>query len=188
MRRRGLDALPWRDVDRALRQRLTAAHAAAPAEWPGVSDTALLAELEQWLLPALGEPRRRADLERLRLADALLSMLDWKARTRLDEFVPTHLQVPSGSRIALDYDDPQAPVLAVKLQETFGWTDTPRVADGRLPVTLHLLSPAGRPVQVTKDLASFWRSGYFEVRKDLKGRYPRHPGPTTRSAPRPLGG
>ena len=93
---------------------------------------------------------------------------------RLDEWAPTHVQVPSGSRIPVDYSDPTAPVLAVRLQELFGLADTPTVARGRVPVTLHLLSPARRPVQVTRDLAGFWRTTYFEVRKDLKGRYPKH--------------
>jgi ATP-dependent helicase HrpB len=104
-------------------------------------------------------------------------MLTWEQRKRLDELAPTHLEVPSGSRIRVDYADPAAPVLAVKLQEVFGWHDTPRLAGGKVPVTLHLLSPAQRPVQVTKDLANFWRTGYFEVRKDLRGRYPKHPWP-----------
>lgn len=177
IRRRGLAALPWRPADEALRARLRVAHAVDPKRFPDVSDAALLDTLDAWLAPAVGELRRRSDLERLALSTALLDRLDWKARSALDAFVPTHLEVPSGSRIALDYADPSQPVLAVKLQETFGWLETPRIADGRVPVTLHLLSPAGRPVQVTRDLASFWRQGYFEVRKDLKGRYPRHPWP-----------
>src|SRR5690606_38960129 len=94
-----------------------------------------------------------------------------------DELAPTHLEVPSGSRVPIRYDDPDAPVLAVRLQEVFGMTATPRLAGGRVPLTLHLLSPAHRPVQVTRDLASFWRTGYFDVRRELKGRYPRHPWP-----------
>jgi ATP-dependent helicase HrpB len=106
----------------------------------------------------------------------LLGRLDWSLRRRLDELAPTHLAVPSGSRIRIDYAGDE-PVLAVKLQELFGQTETPRLVDGRVPVLVHLLSPARRPVQVTRDLASFWATTYFEVRKDLKGRYPKHPWP-----------
>jgi len=115
-----------------------------------------------------------AALSRLDLTTILESMLAWDQRRRLDEQAPTHVDVPSGSRIPVDYSDPDAPVLAVRLQEVFGWTETPRIAGGRVPLTLHLLSPARRPVQVTRDLASFWRTTYFDVKKDLKGRYPKH--------------
>jgi ATP-dependent helicase HrpB len=103
-----------------------------------------------------------------------LALLSWEQRPALDRLAPTHLAVPSGSRVPVDYGDPAQPVLAVRLQELFGQTETPRVGAGAVPVTLHLLSPAGRPVQVTRDLAGFWRSTYFDIRKDLKGRYPRH--------------
>jgi ATP-dependent helicase HrpB len=107
------------------------------------------------------------------LGDAVLASLPWELRARLERVAPTHLEVPSGSRIPIDYTvDP--PVLAVRLQEMFGLTETPRVAEGRVALAVHLLSPAGRPVQVTRDLASFWRTTYFDVKKDLKGRYPRH--------------
>jgi ATP-dependent helicase HrpB len=110
------------------------------------------------------------------LGEALLQRLDRSARAELDRLAPTHLEVPSGSRVAVDYaEDP--PVLSVRLQELFGLRETPSVAGGRVPVVLHLLSPAGRPVQVTRDLANFWRTTYFDVRKDLRGRYPRHPWP-----------
>ena len=102
---------------------------------------------------------------------------DWAARKRLDDCAPTEIAVPSGRTAAVDYTQGDAPVLAVKLQELFGLADTPRVANGRVPLVLHLLSPAGRPVQVTRDLANFWREGYAAVKKDLKGRYPRHPWP-----------
>jgi ATP-dependent helicase HrpB len=103
-----------------------------------------------------------------------MSLLGWEERRALDQLAPTHLEVPTGSRIPVDYGDPVAPVLAVRLQEVFGLTETPRVGGGRVPVTMHLLSPAHRPVQVTRDLAGFWRSSYFDVRKDLRGRYPKH--------------
>jgi ATP-dependent helicase HrpB len=108
------------------------------------------------------------------VAEALLAIVGWQRRADIDRLAPTHVEVPSGSRVAIDYADPAAPVLAVRLQEMFGAADTPRIADGRVALTLHLLSPARRPVQVTRDLASFWRTTYFEVRKDLRGRYPKH--------------
>jgi len=118
--------------------------------------------------------KRLDDLRRLDLGEALLTKIDWARRGDLDRLAPTHLEVPSGSRIRIDYADPTSPVLAVRLQELFGMTETPRLAGGRMPLTVHLLSPAHRPVQVTQDLASFWRDTYFEVRKDLRGRYPKH--------------
>jgi ATP-dependent helicase HrpB len=130
--------------------------------------------MEHWLGPWLDGVRRKGDLERVDLAEPLLALLPWEKRARLDELAPERFTVPSGSSIAIDYADPAAPVLAVRLQEVFGLMDTPRIGGGRVPVTLHLLSPAYRPVQVTRDLASFWRTGYFEVRKDLRGRYPKH--------------
>jgi ATP-dependent helicase HrpB len=111
------------------------------------------------------------------LAQVLGGQLTWQQRTALDELAPTHVPVATGSRIRVDYADPTAPVLAVRLQELFGVAETPRIAGGRVPLTLHLLSPAHRPVQVTRDLAGFWRSSYFDVRRDLRGRYPRHPWP-----------
>ena len=151
--------------------------AATESGWPDVSDAALSNTLEQWLAPHLEGLRRWGDLSTLDWSGILLSLLPWDKRAALDKLAPTHLEVPSGSRIAIDYSDPAAPMLAVKLQEVFGWTSTPTLCDGRVPVTLHLLSPAQRPVQVTRDLAGFWRTSYFEVRKELRGRYPRHPWP-----------
>ena len=135
-----------------------------------MGDDALLGSLEAWLEPALAGITR---LDAVRVDDALLQRLDWSQRARLDELAPTHLAVPTGSRIRVDYADPAAPVLAVRLQELFGMRESPMLA-GRVPVVMHLLSPAMRPVQVTRDLAGFWRSGYFDVRKELKGRYPKH--------------
>ncbi|MGL6222552.1 MAG: ATP-dependent helicase C-terminal domain-containing protein, partial [Steroidobacteraceae bacterium] len=138
-----------------------------------VSDTALLATLEEWLAPWLDGVTRRDHLARVDLRGALHGLLDWNHQRQLDDLVPTHLTVPSGSRIAVDYSG-AAPALAVRLQEVFGWMESPRLAGGRVPVTLELLSPARRPVQVTRDLASFWARGYVEVKKELKGRYPKH--------------
>jgi ATP-dependent helicase HrpB len=170
VRREGLEVLPWNDEARSLRARLAFLHRLDPA-WPDVGDDALLATLEEWLEPALGGISR---LGAVRVPDALLQRLDWSQRARLDELAPTHLAVPTGSRIRVDYGDAAAPVLAVRLQELFGMRESPTLGAGRVPVVIHLLSPAMRPVQVTRDLAGFWRSGYFDVRKELKGRYPKH--------------
>ncbi|MEU7932723.1 ATP-dependent helicase HrpB [Micromonospora echinofusca] len=177
LRRTGLGLLTWTPAARALRERLAFCRHALGGDWPDVADEALLADAPAWLGPELARARRRADLARVDVAGALRRLLPWALAARLDEVAPERIAVPSGSRIRLDYADPAAPVLAVKLQETFGWRDAPRVADGRVPVLLHLLSPAGRPVAVTADLASFWRTGYPQVRGELRGRYPRHPWP-----------
>jgi ATP-dependent helicase HrpB len=144
--------------------------------WPDVGDAALRTTAREWLLPHLVGLRRREEVDGLDLGALLLSQLSWRQRADLDELAPTHVEVPSGSRIRVDYSDPDAPVLAVRLQELFGLDTTPSVAGG-VPLTLHLLSPAHRPVQVTRDLAGFWRSSYFEVRKELRGRYPKHSWP-----------
>jgi ATP-dependent helicase HrpB len=145
--------------------------------WPDLGDEALMARLEAWLGPHLDGITRRDHLARLDLPELLHGMLDYRQQQALAKLAPTHVAVPSGSRIALSYEPPGPPVLAVKLQELFGLTDTPKVNDGRTPVSLHLLSPARRPIQVTQDLAGFWRRTYPEVKKELKGRYPRHPWP-----------
>jgi ATP-dependent helicase HrpB len=134
----------------------------------------LTRDLDGWLAPWLSGVRRWDQLERLDLGELLLDRLPRDRRAALESWAPTHVEVPSGSRVPVDYSDPAAPALAVRLQELFGLTATPTVARGRVPLTLHLLSPGRRPVQVTRDLASFWRTAYFEVRKDLKGRYPKH--------------
>ena len=173
IRREGLDLLPWSDAARRLRQRLNFLHRLDPA-WPDVSDAALEASLEEWLGPHLHGVRSADELRRLDLVAVLSSLVPWELRGRLDAWAPDRVEVPSGSRIAVDYTDPESPVLAVRLQEVFGWREAPRLGGGRVPLTLHLLSPAGRPVQVTRDLESFWRNAYFQVRKDLRGRYPKH--------------
>jgi ATP-dependent helicase HrpB len=169
----GLRDLPWTDSARQLQQRITFMHRLDPT-WPDVSDAALTAKLSDWLAPHVYGLTRRDELRRLDLTVSLLGMLGWEQRAALDEVAPSHVVVPSGSRIRIDYGDPQSPVLAVRIQELFGLTETPRIGRGRVPLTLHLLSPAHRPVQVTTDLAGFWRTGYFDVRKELKGRYPKH--------------
>ncbi|UUZ82399.1 hypothetical protein LJK88_49910 [Paenibacillus sp. P26] len=173
IREEGLGLLPWSKAARRLQRRLIFLHR-QDASWPDASDEALLASLEDWLGPHLYGCKSREALQSPPLASPLEELLPWEKRRELGEFAPTHITVPSGSRIPVDYSDPEAPVLAVRLQEMFGLADTPRIAGGRVPLTVHLLSPASRPVQVTRDLASFWRNTYFEVKKDLKGRYPKH--------------
>ena len=172
----GLRCLPWTRELEQWRARVAFARAQDPrgaTAWPDVSDAALLEGMESWLAPWLERITRREQLARLDLRGALHGQLDWNAQRRLDALAPTHLVVPSGSRIAVDYSG-GVPTLSVRLQEVFGLAESPRVAEGRVPVTLELLSPARRPVQVTRDLESFWSRGYHEVRKELKGRYPKH--------------
>ncbi|HET8554031.1 MAG TPA: ATP-dependent helicase HrpB, partial [Rhodanobacteraceae bacterium] len=178
VRAQGLDALPWSDAARHLRQRVKALREWEPSlELPDMGDAALLASLEHWLAPYLPGLRRLDALTAASLSQALAAMLDYPQRQALDTLAPVALEVPSGRTHKLDYGGDDPPVLAVKLQELFGLSDTPHVANGRVPVTLHLLSPAGRPIQVTRDLKSFWERTYPEVKKELKGRYPKHPWP-----------
>ncbi len=178
VRRKGLELLPWTPELRqwqarvALLRQLDLA-TGGDSEWPDLSDAALLAGLEQWLQPYLGKVTRLSHFAQLDLSSIVRNLLPWPLPQRLDEWAPMHLSVPSGSSIRLDYSE-HPPILAVRLQELFGLAETPRIAQGRLQVKLHLLSPARRPVQVTQDLANFWRSTYSEVKKDLKGRYPKH--------------
>jgi ATP-dependent helicase HrpB len=175
----GLSLLRWTDGARALRARLALLHQAL--DWPDVSDAALLENVDSWLGPDLFAVRRRADLGRVDVASALRRLLDHRQAARLAELAPERIAVPSGSHVRVTYDEtpgePGAPVLAVKLQETFGWRTTPRIADGRVPVVLHLLSPGGRPLAVTSDLESFWAGAYPAVRGEMRGRYPKHPWP-----------
>ncbi|MER6616920.1 ATP-dependent helicase HrpB [Streptomyces xantholiticus] len=176
LRRDGLGLLHWTPEARALRERLAFLHRVLGPSWPGVSDAELLDAAGEWLEPELSRARRRADLGRVRAGQALQRLLPWAGgeAARLDELAPERIEVPSGSRIRVDYGGEQ-PVLAVKLQELFGLRETPEVAG--VPVLVHLLSPAGRPAAVTADLASFWREGYRAVRAELRGRYPKHPWP-----------
>ena len=176
IRRRGIAALPWSDASTRFRDRL-AFMAANDADWPAVSDDELAGRLDDWLGPALTGVTRWADLERIDLAAALATLIDWRQRRELDELAPTHIETPSGSRFPVDYSDPTAPALAVRIQAAFGMTESPRILRGRVPLTMRLLSPANRPVQVTRDLAGFWRSSYLDVRKDMRGRYPKHDWP-----------
>lgn len=177
LRREGLGLLRWNRESEELRQRLAFLHRVMGDPWPEMSEEALLARADEWLEPELSRARRRADLGRIDAAQALGRLLPWATGEagRLDELAPERIEVPSGSRIRVDYGGEQ-PVLAVKLQEMFGLAETPKVAAGT-PVVVHLLSPAGRPAAVTADLASFWRDGYRAVRAELRGRYPKHPWP-----------
>lgn len=178
VRQLGLDSLPWTAELQDWRARIASLRHWFPEEdWPDLSEAWLAAHLDGWLGPWLDGVTRREHLQRLDLAVALRGLVDGRWRARLNELAPTHLLVPSGSRIRLQYRPGEPPVLAVKLQELFGLADTPRIADGRIPVTLHLLSPAQRPIQVTQDLRGFWERTYAEVKKELKGRYPKHPWP-----------
>lgn len=177
IRQMGLDALPWNSELRQWRARVAMLrkHAVpAPEPWPDLDDATLLATLDDWAPPWLVGMSRREHLARLDLGNALRGRLSYAQREILEREAPTHWVVPSGSRIPLDYLDGEVPTLSVRLQEMFGLTATPSIAAGRAPLLLKLLSPAGRPVQVTSDLVSFWNRGYHEVKKDLKGRYPKH--------------
>jgi ATP-dependent helicase HrpB len=176
IRRRGLDVLPWKEGAQRLRQRIAFLHAYDPS-WPDMSNEALLRSLIDRLHGALGRVRSSRDFHNLDMSKSLLEMLDWEQRRRLDHLAPTHFEAPTGSRLPIDYSDPQSPSVSVRLQELFGTRETPAVLGGRVALTLHLLSPAQRPVQVTRDLAGFWRNSYYDVRKDLRARYPKHSWP-----------
>jgi len=173
IRRAGIETLPWTDAARATWTRIAFMHRLSPQDWPDVSDATLLVTLDDWLLPYLAGMSRLAHLKQLDLQAVLLALLPWAQQRQLDELAPTHCVVPSGSRVRLDYSQDN-PVLAVRLQEMFGLQQTPRVGGGKVPVLIHLLSPARRPVQITQDLAAFWKGSYHEVRKEMKGRYPKH--------------
>ena len=177
LRELGLEALPWTRESTAVRDRIRFARRIEGDAWPDLSDAALVASLGEWLGPFLGGITRRSQLARLDLAGTLRAMLSWEQQRRLDLLAPTHVAVPSGSRVPIDYGAGETPVLAVRLQEMFGLTETPAVGDGRVPLLLHLLSPAGRPLQVTRDLRGFWASSYAGVRAEMRGRYPKHPWP-----------
>ncbi len=178
IRRLGIESLPWTREAREWQTRVLSLRQWLPDEnWPDVSDAALSETLAEWLGPWLDGMSRRDHLARLDLLAILKARLDWDMGRRLEEGAPTHIEAPSGSHLRLEYIPGESPVLKVKLQEMFGLADTPRIAWGRIPVTLHLLSPAQRPIQVTQDLRGFWDRTYPEVKKELKGRYPKHPWP-----------
>ncbi len=174
----GLDALPWSEELRQFRERVRCLRQWQPElSLPDLGDEALLSTLETWLKPALLGKTRLDALSENDLSQALRACLDWPLQRRLDQLAPTRIGVPSGLERAIEYRHDAPPVLAVKLQELFGLADTPRIADGRVALTLHLLSPGGKPLQITQDLKGFWERTYPEVKKEMKGRYPRHPWP-----------
>lgn len=173
IREAGLGCLPWDKATRNWQRRVQLLHRLGSDQWPNVSDERLSQTLEQWLAPFLNGMCRLSHLSRLNLQAALDSLIPWPQQRQIDELAPTHIQVPSGSHIAVDYhNDP--PILAARLQEMFGAQDTPKIAGGQVSLIVHLLSPAQRPLQVTQDLKGFWLSGYHEVKKEMKGRYPKH--------------
>lgn len=188
----GLDRLPWSKAAKQWRDRVMFLRKAEGDGWPDLSDEGLIARRDDWLVPALYDKIALKDVSAGDLSDALMNLLPWEMRTRLDREAPTHFEAPTGSMLAIDYEAEQGPTIAVRLQELFGLNTHPAIAAGKVPLVLELLSPAQRPVQVTRDLPGFWRGSYGDVRTDLRGRYPRHPwpddpanaAPTRRAKPR----
>ncbi len=178
IRSEGLELLGSRKNTERFKARLQFLHSHLKQQkWPDFSDQTLIDTLEDWLLPFLGKSRNRNDLQKIDLQTALSSRLDWQQLQQLDKLAPERINVPSGARINLQYPKDETPILAVKLQEMFGQLETPRIANGQVAVIIHLLSPAGRPLQITQDLRHFWEHSYPEVQKEMKGRYPKHPWP-----------
>ena len=173
----GLDRLPWSKPLQQWRGRVMFLRKAEGEPWPDLSDDALAAQRESWLVPALFDKTSLKEVSAGDLSDALMALLPWELRARLEREAPTHFEAPTGTMLAIDYEAEQGPTIAVRLQELFGLTTHPSVAKGAVPLVLELLSPAHRPVQVTRDLPGFWRGSYAAVRSDLRGRYPRHPWP-----------
>ena len=173
----GLDKLPWSKQSKQWRDRVMFLRKAEGESWPDLSDDALAARREDWLVPALYDKTSCKDFSAGDLSDALSTLLPWELRARLEREAPTHFEAPTGTMLAIDYEAEQGPTIAVRLQELFGLNTHPSIANGAVPLVLELLSPAQRPVQVTRDLPGFWRGSYAAVRSDLRGRYPRHPWP-----------
>lgn len=190
--RLGLDRLPWTGAQRQLRDRVGFLRMAEGDEWPDMSDEALARTATEWLAPFLAGKTRLSEIRAGELGAALDVLLPWHLRRRLDEEAPTHFEAPTGHRHAIDYEGAGAPALHIRVQELFGLTRHPAIANGRLPLTLNLLSPAQRPIQITRDLPGFWKGSWAAVRAEMKGRYPRHPwpddpasaAPTVRAKPR----
>jgi ATP-dependent helicase HrpB len=173
----GLDKLPWSKALKQWRDRVMFLRKAEGESWPDLSDAALATEAENWLVPALYDKTSLKELSAGDVSDALMALLPWELRARLEREAPTHFEAPTGTMLAIDYEAEQGPTIAVRLQELFGLNTHPSIAKGAVPLVLELLSPAQRPVQVTRDLPGFWRGSYAAVRSDLRGRYPRHPWP-----------
>jgi len=173
IRKLGLHCLPWDKAANGLRERLAFLHRVDGDHWPDMSDDGLLETLEDWIAPYLSGITKRSQLKQINLSEALLAGIDWNQRQEMDRLAPTHWQVPTGSNIRIDYSG-ETPALPVRMQEMFGATETPKIAGGKVAVTLHLLSPAQRPIQVTSDLIGFWNGSYAQVKAEMKGRYPKH--------------
>jgi len=188
----GIGGLPWSRAQVQLRQRVAFLRAAGEEEWPDLSDAGLAKHAADWLAPFLTGRTALADIDAGLLGEALDALLPWTLRQRLDLEAPTHFEAPTGERHPIDYEGEGAPRLAIRVQQLFGLTVHPSLAEGRLPLTLELLSPAHRPIQVTRDLPGFWKGSWASVRADMRGRYPKHPWPedpatatpTTRAKPR----
>jgi len=176
VKEKGISWLPWTDEARSLQARTLLAREYLQGEWPDLADESLLQSLEDWLAPYLNDIRKLTDFKRLNMLDMLLAQLSWDKQQLLDKHLPLRWQTPSGNRYRIDYSV-SPPVLAVKLQEMFGVLETPVILEGQLQLMIHLLSPAGRPLQITQDLKSFWENGYDQVRREMKGRYPKHAWP-----------
>jgi ATP-dependent helicase HrpB len=176
LRTHGLSLLPWGRESETLRRRLDWLHRGLGAPWPDVADAALIERLDDWLAPYLTGEASLAAIRPNVLAEGLVALVPHDLRRRLDQFAPTHFDAPSGSHVPIRYDD-EAPVLSIRVQELFGLDRHPTIAGGRVPLVVELLSPAHRPVQVTRDLARFWRGSYAAVKAEMKGRYPRHAWP-----------
>ncbi|WP_421862029.1 ATP-dependent helicase HrpB [Motiliproteus sp.] len=174
IRQRGISSLPWEPRSRQLQQQLALLRQYLGEDWPDLSDANLTDTLEHWLAPYLNGMRKLTELKRLNLRELLYNQLDWNQQQQLSQLLPERIQVPSGSQIRIDYSNSEQPLLAVRLQEIFGWQQTPTLLNGKLPLTLQILSPAQRPIQTTTDLAGFWSGSYREVCKEMKGRYPKH--------------
>jgi ATP-dependent helicase HrpB len=173
----GLGKLPWSKAALQLRNRVGFLRRAEGDEWPDLSDDGLARSAADWLEPLLAAKTARADLGGDDLSEAVANLLPWNLRKRLDAEAPTHFTAPTGSAVPIDYDAEQGPTVSIRVQELFGLAAHPAIAGGRVPLVMELLSPAHRPVQVTRDLPGFWRGSYAEVKAEMKGRYPRHPWP-----------
>jgi ATP-dependent helicase HrpB len=173
----GLDRLPWSKAAKQWRDRVMFLRKAEGESWPDLSDDGLVARRADWLVPVLYDKLSLRDVSAADLSEALSTLLPWELRARLEREAPTHFEAPTGTQLAIDYEAEQGPTIAVRLQELFGLNTHPSIARGAVPLVLELLSPAHRPVQVTRDLPGFWRGSYAAVRSDLRGRYPRHPWP-----------
>jgi len=170
----GIGVLPWSKSQKALRGRATYLHQTLGAPWPDLGDTALREDVAGWLQPYLSGATSMSKVEPQMLDNALMALLPWNLRNQMDQLLPTHFEAPTGSRVAINYGHETAPAIEVRVQELFGLTKHPAIADGKIPLLVILLSPAHRPIQMTRDLPGFWRGSWADVAKDLKGRYPRH--------------